>query len=359
MNFLRAYSLDTTFVTALVWALFTDDPPDSVGAGKRVLSVIARRRNRLTPLERQEVRYFEATTDADALKSAKAASEIAPRSEWSWNAGRRLYPLNRPREALKYFDRLDPEHGWMRQGWEYYWYLAGNARHMTGDDAGTEQWLRRARLKFPDNVPIASAYGRSLALAGKSDSVAPIVREILHSGIEWRVFYVYAILEDLRRHQRYSDAMAVYREVLPWYQATGRDATEADRRFFGQILKSMDLKDRAIAQFRSLLRDFPRSTWRTFYTGHLAVLTAMKGDTAAAARLIASVPKDIQQWKGENSYWRARVTATMRHKQEAVALLQSAFDEGYPQVSLSHSMWYDFPELQGYPPFEALVASDR
>jgi hypothetical protein len=93
--------------------------------------------------------------------------------------------------------------------------------------------------------------------------------------------------------------------------------------------------------------------------GQLAVLAAKHGDTTSAIRLMNSVPRDSQQGEGENSYWRARVEAQLGRKLEAVSLLRRAFEEGYPQISLSHSMWYDFPTLQGYPPFEALVASDR
>lgn len=358
-HFVTAYSLDTSFVTALVWTLFTADPADSLDAGKHVVERIARNRDHLTPLERQEVDYFRAASEEESLRAAKAASDIAPRSEWSWMAGRALFPQNRPLETLKYFDRLDPDHGWMRQGWEYYWYVSSQARHMTGDLPATAQWLRRARARFPDNVPIASAYARSLALSGKSGSVGTLVHQILMSDVEWKVFYVYGIIEDLHRHGRTDEATAVYNLVLPWYQSKGKAVTEADRRFLAQIFYSMKMTGAAERQFSEVLRDFPASTWKTFYTGHLATLAAAKGDTAGVRRLMHSVPKEIQQWPGENSYWRARVAAELGKKGEATRLLQSAFDEGYSQVSLSHSMWYDFPNLQGYPPFEALVASDR
>lgn len=117
--------------------------------------------------------------------------------------------------------------------------------------------------------------------------------------------------------------------------------------------------DEAEAQFRKLKIDFPTSTWRTMYGGHVAVLSAMGGDSTAALGLIRSIPKSIEQWPGENTYWNSRVAAELGRKAEAVELLGKAFEEGYPQVNLSHSNWFDFPTLQGYPPFEALVASDR
>lgn len=359
-HFRRAYSLDTTFVTALVWALFTyrlDEPE-----GKRLLDSVGLRRDRLTPLDAYAVDHFNAVVKSDmpaALRAAEAASDLAPRSEWSWNAGQMLYPMNRPRETLKYFSRLDPDNGWMNNGWEYYWYLAAQTRHMLGDLKGTHEWLSRARKKFPQSVEIAAAYGRSLAFNGQSDSVANIVREILQSSADAKVFYVYSMLEDFRRHGLNREASLVYQQLVPWYQARGRGATEDDRRDFGSVLFSLSMDDSATIQFRKLLSDFPKSGWRTRYTGHLAVLAAKRGDSITANQLINSVPPKTQQWPGENSYWRARVEAQIGHKPEAVSLLRRAFDEGYPQISLSHATWYDFPTLQGYPPFEALVASDR
>lgn len=362
VHFRKSYSLDTTFTTALVWALFTYMPEDWPMEGRRLLDSVALRRNLLTPLDRHAVDYFQATLKRDkhaSMRAVKAASDLAPRSEWSWMAGQMIFPLNRPREVLKYFSRLDPDHGWMRHGWEYYWYLTAQSKHMIGDLPGTHQWLKRARVKFPANSPVAAAYARSLALSGHPDSVAPIVTEILESDVEWKLFYVYSVLEDLRRHKRDRDVDGIYRQVLSWYQARGKNVSEAERRYLGLFLFSMNMKDAASNQFAALVRDFATSTWKTHDTGHLAVLAAMQGDSAAAKRLIASVPKTIQRWDGENSYWRARVAAQLGKKDEAVGLLQMAFAEGYPQVSLSHSTWYDFPPLQGYPSFEALVASDR
>jgi DNA-binding SARP family transcriptional activator/TolB-like protein len=359
-HFRRAYSLDTTFVTALVWALFTYDL--STNEGRRLLDSLALRRDRLTPLEAYSVDHFEAEVKSDAraaLYAAEAASDLAPRSEWSWSAGQILYPMNRPRETLKYFSRLDPDNGWMNNGWEYYWYLTAQTKHMLGDLKGTHEWLSRARKKFPQSVQIAAAYGRSLAFNGQSDSVASIVREILQSSHAEKVFYAYSMLEDFRRHGRNREASLVYQELLPWYQARGRGATESDRREFGRVLFSLSMDDSAATQFKKLLSDFPKTTWRTNYTGQLAVLAAKHGDSTTANRLINSVSPKAQQWSGENSYWRARVAAQIGHRSDAVALLRRAFDEGYPQISLSHSTWYDFPTLQGYPPFEALVAADR
>jgi tetratricopeptide (TPR) repeat protein len=316
----------------------------------------------LTPLDSYAVDYFAANASgntAAALKAAAAASDIAPQSEWSWNAGFMLMPMNRPRETLKYFSRLDPDRGWMRNGWEYYWYLRAQIMHMLGDFKGTHAWLTRARRKFPESVPIAAAYARSLALNGQPDSLVVITKQILQSTIGWRAFYAYSIIEDLRRHGHLREQRIVFDVMSTWYEGLGRNATEDDRRNFGSALLSMGLDSLAEQHYKALYAASRKSGWRTSYTGQLARLAAKRGDTAAASRIIELVPEADEQWSGEKNYWRAQVAAELGQRENAVRLLRAAFDKGLPQMSLSHSDWYDFPKLQGYPPFEALVNSTR
>ena len=360
--FRRAYALDTTFLTALAFIPSTyDDTKDA----KPILDSLESRRERLTPLDRIVIDYFRADLKGDysaELAAAERASDLAPRSEWSWAAGSRLAALNRPHAALRYFARLDPNHGWMPQGWERYWYSVAQTKHTIGDLHGTRVWLEQARRKFPQAPAIAAAYARALALTGQPDSIRPIVTELLQSDVDWRVFYVHSILADLQRHGKDEEAEAIYQQVVPWYEAKGITATESDRCAFGRILFDMHMEAQATAQFRSLLADFPKSDWRTFYIGNLALLAGMRGDSATALRLIDMVPqKDTgNSYVDGTSYWRARVAAQLGHKEEAVRLLGRAFANGmFARRSLSHSMWYDFPTLQGYPPFESMVAQDR
>jgi DNA-binding SARP family transcriptional activator/TolB-like protein len=358
-HFRRAYALDTTFVTPLVWTLFTYS--DLLDVAKPLLDSLIERSDRLTPLDRYAVDYFEAelkqNNDA-ALRAAEHASDLAPRSEWSWIAGQLLFPRNRPRETLKYFSRLDPDAGWMRLGWEYYWYLRAQTTHQLGDLPGTYAWLARARKKFPENIPIAAAYARALALNGERDSMMVMVDEILQSSVDWRAFYVYSIIEDLRRHERQSEAVQVFRALAGWYASKGSAATEDDRRFMAQALLSMKLDRAAEQHFRRLIVYFPASFFRKENTAQLAVILARRGDSAGAFKLLESIPREQQQY-ADYSYWRSRVAAELGQRSAAVELLRKAFNEGYPQISLSHSVWFDFPKLQAYPAFENLVGPNR
>ena len=52
------------------------------------------------------------------------------------------------------------------------------------------------------------------------------------------------------------------------------------------------MDQQADAQFRSLLAEFPKSDSRNVYTAHLALLAAMRGDSATALHLIGALPLD-------------------------------------------------------------------
>lgn len=360
IHFRRAFALDTTFIAPLVWALFTYDGDFDQAA--HLLDSLLVRRDRLTPLDRHAVDYFDAQRKGDqnaALRAAEQASDLAPRSEWSWNAGQILFPQNRPHETLKYFSRLDPDAGWMRLGWAYYWYLRAQTSHLLGDLSGTKEWLARARKKFPENVPIAAAYARALGLDGQRDSMMIVVHEVIHSSVEWNGFYTYSIIEDLMRHHRTSEATQVFNAFAAWYESRGSAATENERQAMAASLLSLKMDDAAKQHFKKLMEYFPDSYFLAQDIEQLAVISARQGDSVAARKLMESVPKDRQDGDNSYDYWRARVAAELGQREQAVQFLRKSFDGGHPQISLSHSMWFDFPKLEGFPPFEALVASDR
>jgi hypothetical protein len=62
---------------------------------------------------------------------------------------------------------------------------------------------------------------------------------------------------------------------------------------------------------------------------------------------------------GRHSYARARIAAVLGDSSEAVTLLQQAFHEGYPMVTVwdrSVHLDRDFEGIRNYPPFRSLMA---
>jgi hypothetical protein len=79
------------------------------------------------------------------------------------------------------------------------------------------------------------------------------------------------------------------------------------------------------------------------------------------ARRVDSV---LAAWRGRfafgrNSYARARIAAVLGDSSAAVTLLQQAFREGYPMVTVwdrSVHLDRDFERIRNYPPFRSLMA---
>lgn len=178
------------------------------------------------------------------------------------------------------------------------------------------------------------------------------------SSIGWRVFYVYSIIEDLMRHHRQAEAAEVFRALATWYESKGSSVTEDHRKSMAASLVSMKMDDAAMQHYRKLIEYYPKSYFVSDYTAQMAIILARKRDSTAARKLMESISKEHQQYP-DYSYWQARIAAELRQRELAVRLLRKSFDGGRPRISLSHSRWFDFPTLQGFPPFDALVASDR
>ena len=124
-------------------------------------------------------------------------------------------------------------------------------------------------------------------------------------------------------------------------------------------LLSLNMDGAARQHLIKLVEYLPDSYFKGGYIEQLAVIAASQGDSVEARRLMESVPSDQQEGDNSYDYWRARVAAELGHREQAVQFLRKSFDGGHSQISLSHAMWFDFPKLQGFPPYESLVASDR
>jgi hypothetical protein len=94
--------------------------------------------------------------------------------------------------------------------------------------------------------------------------------------------------------------------------------------------------------------------------GGVGVSAARRGDGAEARRvdsLLAIWPGRFAF--GRHTYERARIAAVLGDSSAAVALLQQAFQQGYPIVSVWDRHVHlerDFGSLRDYPPFRALMA---
>ncbi len=134
-HFQASVRLDSTFATPLVWSIWAANMGGDRKARSVALEQLARRRERLQPLDRLALDYFEAGDQHDEGRENEAlfaAARLSPGSAWGFNAGMAAVRKNRLREGLQYFERMDPEHGWVR-AWPHYWKNLLNTYHLLGE----------------------------------------------------------------------------------------------------------------------------------------------------------------------------------------------------------------------------------
>ena len=225
-HFESAARLDTTFSTPLVWALFAvTNGAGNASTGDSLRDALAGRKDRLAPLDRLALEWFQFEAlgdDANADEALNAAARLSPESAWGFMAGQTAVSRNRPAEALQFLQRLDPVRGWVG-GWWLYWKALANAQHLLGryeEELGAARMGRRLGA-----LPIAmDLYElRALAALGRTQDVlhlldVPPTTDVINNEPLWK-----AGLE-LRVHGHINEARAAFERSLAWYRSSDVEA---------------------------------------------------------------------------------------------------------------------------------------
>jgi|SRR5688572_21198659 len=369
-HFKQAHALDTTFVTPLFHAALLYN---WLGSGNNVLDKskqdtarmliekISPSRDRLTPLNGYVLEALQAGMDRDLgawFQALKAASELAPGSEWTWLAANETGTLNRPSLSLQILKQVNPD---KRGAWGrvQYWVRTIRTRHVLGDFRGEAEAVDQLSHGSTRDNRIRQYYARVFALNGRFREVPALVDELLSSGERRTGERIRAVILDLERHGMHREAESLLPRVIAWYRSLGPKPDEHSRRHMGYMLSDLGHDEPARRQFASLRAGPHDSTFTVVYAGMLGVLAAKRGDIASATAISDSISRLPDYWSGTNNYFRARIAAQLTRKEEAVNLLRAAFAEGALQMDFDHTQRPNFPTLHGYAPFEALVRSDR
>jgi TolB-like protein len=179
-HFERAAALDSTFLTARLWAgqsLW----PGIVNStrGDSILNELKPLRDRLSPFDRARFDYVTALRTLafnleDAYRAALRMVDAAPGSvDAQREAALSALRVLRPREALRLLKELDPEHGLMRE-WPAYWGAVAAAHHMLGEHEEELAAAGRGRQLFP-STPLFYEL-RALAALGRVGELDSIAR---------------------------------------------------------------------------------------------------------------------------------------------------------------------------------------
>jgi tetratricopeptide (TPR) repeat protein len=358
-HFYRAFELDTTFVTPLIYAAINHGNIREWAQMDSLVGALERYRNRLSEYDRHWLDYLKGYLDGDyaeALRAIRRAAELAPGSKAVYNRGWAAQRDNRPQEAVDALLSLDPERGPMR-GWANYFYFLFMSFLALGEYENALDVAQKLRAAHRD-TPQALAYeAYALIGLGRLDEVNALVDEIValpEEGLR-RGYYLRRIAVYLRRHGHVEAARVTVNRAIQWYEALPPDTrSSAAWRYphYAPALYVADRCDEAYEVAQEWSEEFPESPER----GFVGMVAACRGDRDEAL--------EISQWlealdrpylRGVNTMWRSTIAAALGDRENAVTFWRQARLEGHVPLLAGDARWVVFESLRDYPPFQELI----
>src|SRR5213593_2247202 len=377
-HFGRAALEDTTFRLPLIFAAHEHMDLGEFATADSIALSVERSPGRLAPLDRLYLTWVLAQARGDrqrALETAREMAAFAPNSETLWLEAQCALALNRPREMVEALTALGPDRGLFR-GWSVYWFYLTFGRHLEGDHRRELNAALEGRRRHPEELAVLAAEVRALAALGRAAEIAQRLVEAPslppQSGWSPADIGLLAALE-LTAHDHRTEGLAAGTWAVHWLE--GRPAaesrsvvsrfrlalahyvtgqTDAARRLL-EVLASERINPRDAAGMRWMAAITGDQPDHLTFLGFLGVVAARAGKRDEALRLDRTLQAMSRRYLyGRHTMWRGRIHAVLGEREAAIALVQEAFAQGYPQGGVMHlypSLW----SLRDYPPFRDLL----
>jgi Flp pilus assembly protein TadD/TolB-like protein/predicted Ser/Thr protein kinase len=349
-HYARAHAIDSSFALPLVGMAVIHAMTNNWPAVDSLARMLEPRMADLTELDREQVAMLNGLARGDCVSSHRAAvraAQLAPNTFGHYQLGTVLLCLNRPHEALRVLQEMDPERGELR-GWPIYWLRLTEALHRLGDYRQELAVARRVRERQTDEPAILVAELRALAALGRIDEAMQLLHEHLATPDDARRgSMLQGIARELHAHGYHDEAQRVFTTSLAWWLARGQATLPIAEAYYR--VGRLDEAERLI---RVVAEQWPETGgWQ----GGLGAIAARRGDRPEAERRSAELASYEQPYLfGINTLDRARIAALLGDREQAVALLRQAFVEGQRGWLMLH-FEPDFESLRGFPPFEELI----
>jgi DNA-binding SARP family transcriptional activator/TolB-like protein len=348
--FERAYEEDTTYRMPQLAAAITESNRGDMRSAYERVQALKNARDRFGPVEQGTLDMIDGMLRGDipsVYTAVARTSKITPGSIVEYMVGETSRRLNRPTEALRVLQNLDPERGELR-GWRAYWRELAFARFMAGDHRGALDAVHDAQQRYADDDVLLSTEIRSLAALGMMDSVVARLTSLdarpgrtrVQIGALFRIAAVELMLQN-----RESDARAMLQRSVAWYESNaslgGGAGLVRTRRLLGDTegaqRVALAIADTSTAGTSTLIdigigdADESRLLMRDF-----GVLAAMRGDLAEAnewEQRIVAQQYALPDW-ARGTRWaglqldRAAIAAQRGEHERAVGLVREALSRG-------------------------------
>lgn len=317
-------------------------------------------RDKLSQYDRYYLDYQKASIRGDLFGAYQAWVQIARMTQlprFRYVVGQRAQKINRPQEAVDLITPVDPVKEGLKN-WDVFWWDLTNSHHMLGNHKQELKEARRGRKLLPDDLFVLYCELRALAALGKIKEI----EESLEESLPLPLTYVWGfnpgrvMLETglvLRAHGHKEASLNVIERAIRWLESRPKEEaeTESHRLILGRTLYYSERWEESQSVFESLHQEFPDEFQ---YLGYLGTLAARKGEREKA--LSFSSQLESTGWSypyGYDTFWRAKITALLGDKEQAVRLLREAHDQGVQFMHFHHVM--DLEPLYDYPPFQEFM----
>lgn len=363
--FLQAAARDSTFSHALYLAGINAVNLNQWSKVDSLVGIMSRQAKPLPAFERLQLEYLRARLRGDenaALGVARQMAELAPGTGNHYLAAFHALRTNRPREAVGVLTSMNPDHGFLR-GWFWYWYVRGRARHAMGDHRRELADAHLALARFPDLIFARALELRALAARGDVSSIRDRLNHVPASSgplarDEGSLLEITGT--ELRVHGHSRIGVELLRRAVAAYELVLREEPEDDATRFSlaRALFALRRHDEALTLARRLCTGDAENVE---CLGMLGTIQAARGMEQEAREIAAQLDarKDPYQF-GRRSYWQATIAAWSGDLDEAVSKLNDAIEKGLPfETDVSpHSDLFLEP-LRGYEAYEGLVRPRR
>jgi DNA-binding SARP family transcriptional activator/TolB-like protein len=360
-HYLRARALDSTFLQPMLYAADVEANLGQPARAESTLELVALQRNRLVPADQYQLDYQLAQLRGDlgkAYEAARAMARVSPTSESFVVAGQGAMAVGRPREALQWFERVNPNEGWVK-GWAAYWSWLVGAAHMAGDDEAALRFAREGRRAFPDRLQTyewlaweLAATGGTAALDAVLDSAATAPGT---SGTSYGMV-LYMSAAGLATHGRPNDAHRLWLRTVRYFASHSAALDSSERDYQARALLQAGRPAEAEHIARELVRAYPD---QPDFLGTLGGIAAVAGDTAVLRTVSAHLMELAHtaasgSAAGTVALARARIEALRGNHAVAIALIRQALSSG-ATTYFDVDRWPEFHSLAADPGFRELL----
>ena len=357
----KAVELDPGFMPAYQWLARIYSNIDLWDKAVSIIGFMDQNRDKLTPegaLFLDRLKALSQGKNEESLRAVLQLQKLAPR-EFLYNflAVAEGIGLNKPRQALDLFEKVELPESWLNLNMGINWYAYWCIAHYFLENHKKElEVVRRARKYFPDALALMTNEARALAALGRIEEVKKVIDESLLSrssiGTAGRVMLSAARELRLRGYQEAFRDIAGRAVECYRGRAAGKEASEEQRYDLAVALYVSEQWEEAGALIEKLRSEKPDDI---DYLGYGGALAARRGDKEEALRISEELKRiDRPYTFGAQTYRRARIAALLGMKEEAVELLRQSFAQGnYYGVLIIQEA--DLDPLRDFAPFRELM----